>query len=128
MNNGALSHYNTQNFKKSDGTLIRTMPQSNGIYILTYQEYPVASGNYGISNQQTILLWQSPYPLPNKDWHIAYHPTLDKIYVIGTNLNIEVYSIAAGGTLYAKTGSLQKVVYLLKQLQVQLTNQEINFI
>ena len=105
MNNGALAHYNTQNFKKSDGTLIRTMPQTNGIYILTYEEYPAASGNYAISNQQTIALWQSPYPLPNQDWHIAYHPTLDKIYVIGTNLNIEVYSIAAGATSYSKTGS-----------------------
>lgn len=105
MNNAALAHYNTQNFKKSDGTLIRTMPNSNGIYILTYEEYPVASGNYAVNTQQTILLWQSPYNIPSADWHIAYHPTLDKIYVIGSNLNIEVYSIATGDTTYSKTGS-----------------------
>ena len=103
MNNAGGGYYTSQHFKRSDGNLIRTIPNSNSMYILSYAPNPSDPGRYSITLEQNINVRQSPFNIPDRDWHIAYHPTLDKIYVIGTNLNIEVYTVSNGA--FVKTGS-----------------------
>ena len=105
MNNAGGGHYNSQNFKRADGSLLRTLPNSNLIYKVSYAPNPLDTTRYTSTVAQSINTRVAPYNLPNADWHVAYHSVLDKIYVIGSNLNIEVYTIVSGGVDYVKTGS-----------------------
>lgn len=98
-------YYTSQHFKRGSGSLIRTLPNSNNIYITTYAVNPSDPSRYTLTTDQQINTRVTPFNIPSGDWHVAYHPTLDKIYVIGSNLNIEVYTIPSGSTSYTKTGS-----------------------
>lgn len=90
-------YYTSQLIPTTDGFLL-TFPNGNSVQSWTYAEDPYNPGVYSASLSQGIAVVSNPGNMPNLDWQIAYDSIQDKIYAIGTNLKIDVYTKDSNGT------------------------------